>query len=167
MFSKQWLGLLAERYFHWRQSGWVLEVLELKPNRPLTVIGLGLLLSLPISYTILGKAIDWKFMVKLVWIILLWVGGVGWLDSIKIRPTQPSQAEARLWFWLGWAWQKKSAIWFQSYLPRNKNRNIFTLKFEFNCTQETKNLKVKSTNDKTLLYEQFVGHRKRQQIFGQ
>ena len=48
--------------------------------------------------------------VKLVRIILSWVGwwkGMdgwvkgGWLDLVKIRPTQPSQAEARLGFWLG------------------------------------------------------------------
>jgi len=24
----------------------------------------------------------------------------GWLDSVEVRPTQPSQAEGRLGFWL-------------------------------------------------------------------
>ena len=29
----------------------------------------------------------------------------GWLDYVVIKPPQPSQAEARQGFWLGWAWQ--------------------------------------------------------------
>ena len=29
----------------------------------------------------------------------------GWLDSVEVRPTQPSQAEGRLGFWLDWSWQ--------------------------------------------------------------
>ena len=57
------------------------------------------MLSLAITYTIIGKAIDRKFTVKIVRIILSWVRVGGWLA----RPTQPSQAEARLGFWLGWA----------------------------------------------------------------
>ena len=28
------------------------------------------------------------------------------IESVEIRPTQPSQAEARLGFWQGGAWQK-------------------------------------------------------------
>ena len=40
------------------------------------------------------------------WVYTFTVGGLGGrLDSVEIKPTQHSQAEARLWLWLGWAWQ--------------------------------------------------------------
>ena len=40
------------------------------------------------------------------WVYTFTVGGLGGrLDSVEIKPTQLSQAEARLWLWLSWAWQ--------------------------------------------------------------